>query len=162
MRLSSRFISVLAAPLLLAGAAGAYASNHSQAAPALVSMAPGHLLVNAKGLTLYVFAADSKNKSVCSGQCAKFWPPTLVANGVTVPKSMTGVTGTFGEIMRADGTHQLTFDGAPLYTFLEDKKAGDLNGQGLIASGGYWWAVVVPGAAAPAASSPTPAAKSGY
>lgn len=161
MRLSSRLLSVLAAPLLLAGAAGAYASNHSQAAPAMVSMAPGHLLVNAKGLTLYVFAADSKGKSACSGECAKFWPPVLVAKGATVPKSMTGVTGTFGEIMRADGTHQLTFDGAPLYTFLEDKKAGDLNGQGLIASGGYWWAVVVPGAAS-TASSPTPAAKSGY
>ena len=161
MRLSSRFISLLAAPFLLAGAAGAYASNHGQAAPALVSMAPGHLLVNAKGMTLYVFAADSKNKSVCTGGCAKFWPPVLVAKGATVRKSMTGVTGTFGEIMRADGSNQLTFDGAPLYTFLNDKKPGDLNGQGLVAAGGYWWAVVV-STAAPAVSSPTPAAKSGY
>ena len=161
MRLSSRFISILAAPLLLAGAAGAYASNHSQAAPSLVSMASGHLLVNAKGFTLYVFAKDSKNKSACSGQCAKFWPPVPVAKGATVPKSMTGVTGTFGEIMRADGSDQLTFDGAPLYTFLEDKKAGDLNGQGLVAAGGYWWAVVAPSAAS-AGPAPTPTAKSGY
>jgi len=143
MRYPARLISLIAAPLLLAsGVAGASAGSHNSAAAPLVKTAAGHLLVNAKGLTIYVFAPDSKNKSTCTGGCAKFWPPVAVPKGGAVPKTMTGIAGTFGQIMRADGSHQLTFDGAPLYTFLNDKKAGDMFGQGLVASGGYWWAVV--------------------
>ena len=34
-----------------------------------------NLLTNAKGLTLYWFAPDSPNKSVCYGSCAAYWPP---------------------------------------------------------------------------------------
>ena len=33
-----------------------------------------------------------------------------------------------------------------LYSFIKDKDSGDLYGEGLLASGGYWWAVVVKGA----------------
>ncbi|HVA88239.1 MAG TPA: hypothetical protein VNL71_00210, partial [Chloroflexota bacterium] len=62
MRHSSRFISLLAAPLLLASAvAGAHAGPRDQAAMTLVKTSPAHILVNAKGMTLYVFAKDSKN-----------------------------------------------------------------------------------------------------
>jgi plastocyanin len=108
-----------------------------------VRLATAHVLTTPAGLTLYVFAADPKGKSTCYATCAKYWPPLLVAKGTSVAASMTGVTGTFGTTTRTDGTLQLTFDGAPLYTFALDKKAGDLKGQGLVASGGYWWAVVV-------------------
>jgi predicted lipoprotein with Yx(FWY)xxD motif len=45
-------------------------------------------------------------------------------------------------ITRKDGTRQLTYDGAPLYTFSGDTKAGQMDGQGLNVSGGYWWMVV--------------------
>ena len=51
--------------------------------------------------------------------------------------------------MRTGGAQQLTFDGAPLYTFVKDKKPGDMTGQGLDVAGGYWWAVAVAGHAAP-------------
>ena len=149
MRLSHRRrLLLFATPVLLALAVavtGAQASSHSQAGAALVKLAPAHVLVNAKGLTLYVFAPDSKNKSTCYGPCAKFWPPVLVPKGTKVAATMTGIPGTFGVAMRTDGTHQLTYDGAPLYTFLNDKEAGDMYGQGLVAGGGYWWVVVAAG-----------------
>jgi predicted lipoprotein with Yx(FWY)xxD motif len=29
-------------------------------------------------------------------------------------------------------------------TFVKDKKAGDMTGQGLDVAGGYWWIVVTP------------------
>jgi predicted lipoprotein with Yx(FWY)xxD motif len=45
--------------------------------------------------------------------------------------------GTFGATRRTDGKRQLTFDGAPLNTFAQDKKPGDMSGQGLDVSGGY-------------------------
>ncbi len=141
MRHSTRFISLLAAPLLLASVVvGAQARSHGQAAMTLVKTAPAHILVDAKGMTLYVFAKDSKNKSTCTGQCATYWPAAMVPAGAKAPGKMAGMMGTIGEMMLKGGGAQLTYDGAPLYTFANDKKAGDVNGEGV---GGIWWAVVV-------------------
>jgi plastocyanin len=112
---------------------------------ALVKLAPAHILVTANGMTLYVFAKDTKGKSACYKTCAIYWPPLLVAKGATPPATMTGIHGTFGVASRTDGTQQLTYDGALLYTFKLDKKPGDMNGQGSTASGGYWWVVVAGG-----------------
>lgn len=110
-----------------------------------VKTTAAHILITPKGQTLYVFAPDSRNKSTCSGQCAEVWPPRHIARGVTPCTQIAGVPGRFGEITRTDGTRQLTYQGAPLYTFVGDKKMGDIKGQGLVASGGYWWAVVAGG-----------------
>jgi predicted lipoprotein with Yx(FWY)xxD motif len=147
MRLSRhRFPSLLAIPALLALAVGGFQmAPHTQAAASLVTVAPGKILKNAKGLTLYVFAKDAPNKSTCYKTCAKYWPPALVPAGTTPPAKMTGIPGTFGVVMRTDGSQQLTYDHAPLYTFLEDKDSGDAYGQGLYASGGFWWVVVAAG-----------------
>jgi predicted lipoprotein with Yx(FWY)xxD motif len=111
----------------------------------LVKAASAKLLVNAQRMTLYVFAPDKPHKSVCYGKCAAFWPPDLVPKGTTVPTRMPGITGKFGVALRTGGARQLTFDGAPLYTFVKDKKPGDMTGQGLDVAGGYWWAVAVGG-----------------
>src|SRR5947209_2716514 len=136
-------VQVLLAAVAALGATSAMASGHAQSqAAAPIKTTSAHILVTPKGKTLYVFAADPKGKSTCSGECAKFWPPRLVPSGRTVPAKLPGVPGTFGTITRTDGTREPTYDGAPLYTFLEDKKAGDMIGQGLLASGGYWWVVV--------------------
>lgn len=114
----------------------------AQGAAALVKTSPAHILVTSSGKTLYVFAKDTKTMSMCTGKCAAFWPPLLVPMGTKVPAAMTGVMGKFGELMLTGGKAQLTYDGAPLYTFASDKKAGDMIGQGI---GGLWWAVAVPG-----------------
>jgi predicted lipoprotein with Yx(FWY)xxD motif len=142
-----KYISPLLAVLLVLSAlfafvASAQALHRPAAAATLVKITPAHIVVNAKGLTLYVLGADAPNKTNCSGQCAKFWPPALVPKGVTPPVHMKGATGTFGVVMRANGKHQLTYDSAPLYTFLNDKKAGQLNGEGVYAFGGFWFPVV--------------------
>lgn len=140
-----RILSLLALPALLAVAVtAAHASTHAPAGAAPVKVAAANILVTAKGLTLYVFATDKPGKSACYGPCAKYWPPLLAPKGGHPAAHMPGVPGTFGVTMRSDGTHQLTYDSAPLYTFLEDKKAGDMNGQGLNA-GGLWWVVVAGG-----------------
>ena len=141
---SFRWSSLLVVPLLFVVAvSGASAGSRDNAAAAPVKTAAAHILVNANGMTLYIFSKDTKGKSNCSAGCAKIWPPLTLAAGSTVPPKMTGVPGTFGEIMLAGGAAQLTYDGAPLYTFVNDKKPGDINGQGVA---GVWWAVVVPGA----------------
>jgi len=138
----------LASPLLLAGlivlGATISARTTTQAAAALVKTTSAQMLVDGRGMTLYVYAPDKKNKSVCYGECAEYWPPVIVPKATKVPAKMSGMAGTFGVTMRTDGKRQLTYDGAPLYTFVKDKKAGDMTGQGLDVAGGYWWIVVTP------------------
>ena len=141
-------IARLTGPLALAGfmalssTVGVQATTTATAA--LVKTTPAQMLVTTGGMTLYVYAPDKKNKSVCYGECAAFWPPAIVPTGTSVPTTMSGVKGTFGVTMRTNGKRQLTYDGAPLYTFVKDKKAGDMTGQGLDVAGGYWWIVVTP------------------
>jgi predicted lipoprotein with Yx(FWY)xxD motif len=139
-------VSVLLAVLVALGVAPALAKGHLAApAAALAKTAPAHILVTSSGRTVYVFAADKRDTSTCYGTCAKFWPPVVVPKGTTPPAKLAGAPGTFGIITRSGGKRQLTYDGAPLYTFAGDKKAGDMKGQGLIASGGYWWIVATGG-----------------
>jgi predicted lipoprotein with Yx(FWY)xxD motif len=47
------------------------------------------------------------------------WPPVLVPTGTKPATKIPGIPGTFGVIMRKDGSQQLTYDRAPLYTFAE-------------------------------------------
>jgi predicted lipoprotein with Yx(FWY)xxD motif len=143
--------------LVLAGIATRVLAS-APAAPALVKTTPAQILVDGRGLTLYVYAPDKKGQSVCYGLCAKFWPPLTVAAGTDVPVKMPGLSGTFGVTLRKGGAHQLTFDGSPLYRFVEDKKPGDMTGQGLAVAGGYWWIVVIK----PAAPATAPSYNSGY
>jgi predicted lipoprotein with Yx(FWY)xxD motif len=147
MRLSQRRVrSLLAVPIVLAFAASAaLVPLRAQAATAPVKVAAGKILKTSKGFTLYVLAADSPNKSTCYSACAKFWPPYLMAAGSKPAAKMPGIPGTFGVAMRTDGTQQLTYDRAPLYTFVQDKDSGDAYGQGVVAFGGFWWVVVAAG-----------------
>ena len=127
---------------VIVSAATLVAGGRSTHAAVLVKAASAQVLVNAQGRTLYVFAKDKPHKSVCYSKCAAFWPPALVPQGTHVPATIPGLTGKFGVAIRTGGARQLTFDGAPLYTCVKDKKPGDMTGQGRDVSGGYWWAVV--------------------
>ena len=96
------------------------------------------LLTDSKGLTLYTFAPDALNKSVCYGDCATYWPP--------VPGHMSagpGVSGTIGTITRTDGTTQATYNGHPLYTYVGDHAPGQDGGNNINLNGGVWHVVVV-------------------
>jgi predicted lipoprotein with Yx(FWY)xxD motif len=120
-----------------------------------VSTSKGTVLTNSKGFTLYWYAIDTPAKSMCTGQCATFWPAvpasTKVASGVSL-------SGKWGSVTDADGTKQLTLDGHPLYTFTVDKAPGQVNGNGVTTSGGasadLWWAAT-PTMAKLAASAPS-------
>ncbi len=76
-----------------------------------------------KGMTLYTFAKDTAGKSMCNDKCATNWPPLMATAG---DKSM----GDWTVIKRDDGSMQWAYQGMPLYTFVMDKKAGDMTGDG--------------------------------
>jgi len=124
--------------LLLAGAltAGALAaplttSLTAQAAASTVvkvGRTPlGNVLLDSKGMTLYMFTKDTPNTSVCYGQCEVAWPPLLTdGKPVAGPGVKTSLLGT---TTRKDGKLQVTYNGLPLYYWFLDKKAGDVLGQ---------------------------------
>ena len=98
------------------------------------------VLTNAKGFTLYWFAPDKPNKSVCYGSCAAYWPP--VKGPVTLS---AGVAGKIGTIKRSDGSLQATYNGHPLYTYVADTAPGQAKGNKLNLNGGLWYEVTVSG-----------------
>ncbi|MCX5588008.1 SCO0930 family lipoprotein [Streptomyces erythrochromogenes] len=96
----------------------------------------GSVLTDSAGLTLYRFDKDTAKppKSNCEGDCAKTWP-VVAAGDVTAASGMD--PSLLGEVVRSDGTKQLTVAGWPAYRFNKDAKPGDINGQGV---GGVWFA----------------------
>jgi predicted lipoprotein with Yx(FWY)xxD motif len=129
---------------------GAYATPTESSAgsegggeAAVVSLASvpklGLILVDSKGFTLYDFHKDKGTQSACYGACEKGWPPMIpsdepqVGNGASASK--------LGTTERKDGTMQVTYAGHPLYTFVEDKKPGEANGNDVSAFGAQWYAL---------------------
>jgi predicted lipoprotein with Yx(FWY)xxD motif len=109
----------------------------------------GSVLVDAKGLTLYLWAHDKSTKSTCNGDCAEYWPP-LLTDGM--PAAARGVNADLlGTSRRSDGKTQVTYAGHPLYYFVQDAKPGDTKGEGLTGFGGRWDPVSASGAAVMAA-----------
>jgi predicted lipoprotein with Yx(FWY)xxD motif len=100
----------------------------------------GQVLVDSKGLTVYLFLADKGTTSNCnSASCVQYWPPVLTSGA---PQAGTGVNASLlGTTTRTDGTTQVTYAGHPLYLFLSDMKAGDVSGQGVNAFGAPWYVV---------------------
>jgi predicted lipoprotein with Yx(FWY)xxD motif len=82
------------------------------------------ILVNAKGLPLYTYQADTATSSKVTGELAALWPP-LVA---TTPTA-SGVTGAVSTAATTNG-RQVTYNGHFLYTFVEDSP-GQVTGQGV-------------------------------
>ncbi len=99
----------------------------------------GDFLVDAAGMTLYLFAMDEENTSNCYEQCAINWPPLLVQAG-EVPVPGFGITGDLGVTERNDGTLQATYQGNPLYYWINDEAPGDTTGHEV----NDVWFVVVP------------------
>jgi predicted lipoprotein with Yx(FWY)xxD motif len=98
----------------------------------------GDLLVDAQGRTLYLFRKDTGTTSTCTGACASAWPPLRS----TAPTAGTGANGSLvGTTPRSDGDPQVTYHGHPLYTFVNDSKAGDTSGEGVTAFGASWFVV---------------------
>jgi predicted lipoprotein with Yx(FWY)xxD motif len=80
---------------------------------------------------VYTLSTDSRKRSsesVCQGRCAIYWPPVLTSKrpeaGPGVDQHALGIT------VRLDGTHQVTYDGRPLYLFNKDAYIAPIPGAG--------------------------------
>jgi predicted lipoprotein with Yx(FWY)xxD motif len=82
------------------------------------------ILVDASGLPLYYFRADTAKHSNVSGALAQLWPPLFSAK-----PSASGVTGKLLSVKQSGG-RQVTYNGHFLYTFIDDSP-GHVTGQGV-------------------------------
>lgn len=80
----------------------------------------GSILATKSHLALYTWNQEKGLKIKCTGACAKTWPPLTIPHGTMAPKHIAGVMGTFGDVMRPDGTTQVTYNGHALYRFHAD------------------------------------------
>jgi len=129
----------------------AAASNASSAGSAAPAAGPvvlevanndklGKFLVDGKGMTLYMFAKDTKDTSNCYDKCAQAWPPLLETDKPTVKNGVDA--SLLGTTTRKDGAIQVTYAGMPLYYYFKDKAAGDVTGQN---SNNVWFVVAPDG-----------------
>ena len=93
----------------------------------------GDFLVDAKGMTLYMYNKDTPGVSNCVGSCLTAWPALAATTDMLAG---AGVPGKLGSITRADGAKQVTYNDMPLYYYGGDKAPGDTTGQGV---GGVWY-----------------------
>jgi Uncharacterized protein conserved in bacteria len=100
----------------------------------------GSVVTDDKGMTLYRYDKDESNPSkwTCSGACTKTWIPVIVQDVVRTSGVEKSLLGT----VHRDGRPQLTLGGWPLYRYVGDTEAGQINGQGKDAQ---WYAVTPSG-----------------
>ncbi len=133
-----------AAPSAAAPSAAPSAAASAPAAGTTIALADsslGKILVDSKGMTLYMFDPDAAGTPTCYDACATNWP-ALLADGT--PTAGTGLDAAkLATVDRTDGGKQVKFGTWPLYYFAADAAAGDTKGQG---QGGVWWVVGADGA----------------
>ncbi len=107
-----------------------------------VSMDHGFVLLPDGTFPVYTLSTDRRGtgrRSACQASCATvYWPPVLTSGR---PIAGPGVDqSALGTIVRPDGTHQVTYNGRPLYKFENDAYiptlpynggAAGINGAGL-------------------------------
>ncbi|MDB5526649.1 MAG: hypothetical protein JWM58_4412 [Rhizobium sp.] len=94
----------------------------------MVDTKMGKAFADEKGMILYTFDKDTKDKSNCDMDCLKMWPAFHAGDNAKAE-------GEWSLVKAADGKEMWAYEGKPLYTFVKDKKAGETNGDGV---GGVW------------------------
>ena len=133
--MGKRLLAVLFAAALIASGCGDDSNTSSDNGSSgneatdlqLSSSDLGDILVDTDGNTLYSFVPDNQGDSTCYDQCEANWP--IVAELSSVGGGLDA--GLLGTIERTTGDTQATYNGWPLYHFVNDAAAGDTNGQGV-------------------------------
>ncbi|MGK2877430.1 MAG: COG4315 family predicted lipoprotein [Solirubrobacterales bacterium] len=97
----------------------------------------GKILQDGRGHTIYLFTKEESSKSECYDACAAAWPPVLTRNtpfaGEGVRQSKLGTT------KRTDGKKQVTYNGHPLYYYVDEREPDLVLCQAVEEFGGLWY-----------------------
>ena len=100
----------------------------------------GTVLVNSSGQVLYMFAPDKHAKVACDSDCQSIWPAVTspkIGVAKAVGKAKQSLIGSYKNPV--SGHRIVTYNGWPLYTYIQDHGPGQVTGQNLDLNGGYWW-----------------------
>jgi predicted lipoprotein with Yx(FWY)xxD motif len=89
----------------------------------------GRMLVDESGRTLYAFTKDKDRASNCDEKCIAVWPALTIATSVTAGDGANA--SMIGQAKQGDRVQQATYGEWPLYYYVGDAVAGDVNGQGI-------------------------------
>jgi predicted lipoprotein with Yx(FWY)xxD motif len=99
----------------------------------------GKILQDKRGRTLYLFTKEKSSKSECYGDCARAWPP-LITKGK--PKAGSGaIASKLGTTKRRGGKQQVTYNGHPLYYYVDEDEPNEVLCQAVEEFGGIWYVV---------------------
>jgi predicted lipoprotein with Yx(FWY)xxD motif len=118
----------------------------------------GDVLVDSTGKVLYTNDMDTGSNIACTDQCLTEWVPLAAPSGGQPSSDDSAVQSNLGTVKRPDGSSQVTLNGMPLYTFVEDSP-GQATGNGFKDSFGgtnfVWTAATASGKAAPSSTATT-------
>jgi predicted lipoprotein with Yx(FWY)xxD motif len=105
----------------------------------------GTVLVNARGLTLYMFVPDKRKRVTCVSTCAAIWPPVKLHKGQEPIAAGKAKATLLGSDPDPAGGRVVTYHGWPLYLYVGDNHPGTAKGQALDLNGGFWYALAPSG-----------------
>jgi predicted lipoprotein with Yx(FWY)xxD motif len=108
----------------------ASATATSSEAISTASIDGADVLVDADGRALYTADQEQDGEVLCMAGCLEIWDPVLVSE---LGADASSLGSEFADVKRSDGGRQVTFEGAPLYSFTEEGP-GELTGDGLVDS----------------------------
>lgn len=106
----------------------------------------GDVLVDDEGAALYAADEEAAGMVLCTEGCAAIWDPLTVSDGAD-PTAGGGLAAELATVQRPDGARQVTFDGRPLYRFVEDPAPETVTGNGFADTFDgrlFTWHVVTP------------------
>ncbi|MBJ7459257.1 MAG: hypothetical protein JHD02_08735 [Thermoleophilaceae bacterium] len=99
----------------------------------------GTILQDSRGRTLYLFTKERSKYSKCYGECAKAWPPLLTTSD---PVATGGaIQSKLGTTRRRGGKTQVTYNGHPLYYYVDEDEPNEVLCQNVSEFGGKWYVV---------------------
>jgi predicted lipoprotein with Yx(FWY)xxD motif len=98
----------------------------------------GRILFDGDDRAIYLFGKESSSRSECNGACAEAWPPLLTEGGLRAGGGAR--PGLLGTTQRTDGTTQVTYNGHPLYYYVNDPP-GQVLCHNVEEFGGLWLVV---------------------
>jgi predicted lipoprotein with Yx(FWY)xxD motif len=140
-------VVVLAVAIAVAASSTAWASKTSaRHATATVTVKTkrikklGVVLVNSKGLTLYMFVRDKQKKVTCtSNACVTAWPPLKIKKGQKAVAAGAAKQSLLGKDPNPKGGFVVTYKHWPLYRYFADSQPGQATGQAIKLNGGFWY-----------------------
>lgn len=98
----------------------------------------GKIIQNSDGRTIYLFTREKSDKPRCFGDCAVAWPPVYTKG---TPRASGGLKQSKMGTAKYRGRTIATYNGHPLYYYVDEDEPGEVLCQAVYEFGGYWYVI---------------------